>query len=727
MFGQALAVIGLAGAGANDRIAIDKLASQQCSEGYFRIFFGYIPTDETGDHVTENGQKVSTCDEGKAHGQSAPDGDATGLALSALLAARKAGATGLDGPIDRTVDWLKGHQKPGGGWGGGVSTEAPNTNSTGLIVQSLAEAGGATAAVDKGAAYLASAQATKERDAGNALSAQIGAIGYTPGDYEAARTGGITGIDTWIRAGAQASLGLAQTGFFDLVRGKTPPEGEDPPTDGSGGDPDDPDDHAGPDDSDDPSDTKDPKGRAPNKKRPGSTGSPSHHRTPPNSDRDPDTGRPAPPPDSPRGAARTVVQPRDKRAEPAPDTPAGRLGRYLANRLTDGDHIEITQDGKKYVDYDATADLVLALRVLDEQPKAVAGATGFLLASDSVQAYAYGAPYESGPAAYAEPLAKLRLLAGFRTAARTAARPTAADSTPQAATASRLTADLAALRTPDGRFTDKGEHGEATGSTRRHAWATIATLADPSPAAAPAAKAALRTLIKQQCKDGTFPKTLRPEADGCRTGDLAATAAATEALNAQPAAGTSAAASDPRPAEAASAVPKGWAPGRFRALSASAAALNRNADADGLIRSTGTTPDTVLSALTAAGRQAAGLDATTTARALGPLLRPDGGMAEPRGTRSDPVTSIAVAPGVAGGSWISAPGSPVSRAVTLTADALDRDPATASGNRDGGLPTWAVATLAAAGCVLVLAAFPAVRRFVRKNVRRSGGTKAVTT
>lgn len=116
VFGQALGVIGLAGVGENDGLAIDKLVSQQCSEGYFRIFFSYIPTEETGDHVTPNGNKVSTCDEGKPFDQSGPDGDATGMALSALLAARHAGATGLDGPIDAAVSWLKAHQKAGGGW-----------------------------------------------------------------------------------------------------------------------------------------------------------------------------------------------------------------------------------------------------------------------------------------------------------------------------------------------------------------------------------------------------------------------------------------------------------------------------------------------------------------------------------------------------------------------------------------------------------------------------------
>ncbi|SHF55298.1 prenyltransferase/squalene oxidase repeat-containing protein [Streptoalloteichus hindustanus] len=217
VFGQALAVIGLAGVGENDRLALDTLLTQQCSEGYFRIFFEYIPTTEVGDHVTPDGRKVSTCDEGRPLGKSPPDGDATGIALSAMLAARKAGANGLDQPISRAVAWLRGRQDSGGGWGGGVGTQAPNTNSTGLITQALAEAGGADAEVDRGVAFLKSAQVT-DADAGTALAKDIGAIAYTPAEYRAARTNGMVNPHTWIRAGAQASLGLSQVGFSDLTR-----------------------------------------------------------------------------------------------------------------------------------------------------------------------------------------------------------------------------------------------------------------------------------------------------------------------------------------------------------------------------------------------------------------------------------------------------------------------------------------------------------------------------
>ncbi|WBB63798.1 hypothetical protein O7599_15295 [Streptomyces sp. WMMC500] len=770
MFGQALAVIGLAGVDENDRLALDTLLAQQCSEGYFRIFFGYVPTDETGDHVTEDGRKLSTCDEGKEFGQSAPDGDATGLALSALLAAREAGATGLEGPIGRTVAWLKGRQDAGGGWGGGVSTEAPNTNSTGLIVQALAEAGGAGAAVGKGAAYLASAQAT-EADAGGVLGEHVGAIAYTPAEYEAARTGGIVGLDTWVRASAQASLGLARTGFYELTQGDSPPGGGDPHEPNEPGNPNEP---GGPNGPGGPGGSDDPPaggGGTPGGKggTGGGSGGPgaSGDRGAPDRDGDPDTGRPAPPPGSTGG---TPVEPAADSSRPAPDTPAGRLGRYLADRLVDGDHVEVTQDGRRFVDYDATADLVLALLVLGEQPEAAARAARFLLAGDSVAAYAHGVPYEDGPAAYAEPLAKLRVVAGFRLGGTDAPAGAPTDA---AATAGRLDADLAELRTDEGRFADTGVHGDKSGSTQRHAWAAVATAADPDSAAA--AGAALDVLAEHQCADGTFPEAMLPGEDDCASGDLAATAAATVALNArasntagQPAAdradgaqstaapdgGDGAAASGAGsgggapgegPADGstpgggapgAASVPDDWSPQRLDALTAAATALNTAPGDNGLVRKDtdpDSAPDVVLSALVAGGRQAAGLDATATARALGAMLRADGGMAAAPGERrSDPRTSAAVAPGVAGASWTSAPGSPVAPAVTLPAAAALAEKAAADERAQGhggddGLPGWALAALVTAAALgTAAAAYVVVRHLNRIRTRRNDSRKAVT-
>ena len=680
MFGQSLAVIGLAAAGANDQLAIDTLLTQQCSEGYFRIFFGYIPTDETGDQVTPNGYKVSTCDEGKAYDQSAPDGDTTGLALSAMLAAREAGATGLDKPIERTVAWLTGHQTASGGWGGGVSTEAPNTNSTGLIVQALADAGGADAAVDKGVAFIRSAQATAGADSGNALSAHIGAIAYNPEQYQTAKTKGLAGIDTWIRASAQASLGLSQVGFYDLATGNIP---DDRPTAK-------------------PPTTSGPTRSQPPSQRPG--GPAGSGRT---------NSNPLPPASTSARPTTTVTAPLANTARdttPAPTTrrtaPAARLGAYLAGKLVGGNHVEVTEGGHTYVDYDATADLVLALHALGTQPQAATRATRFLLREESVKAYAHGAPYETGAAAYAEPLSKLRIIAGFAQASGV---------TGLAGTVEKLQTSLAGLQKAAGEFVDTGATPDTGRSTERHAWAILATVAGPDPAAA--AKP-INVLIDRQCTDGTFPASLA--VTGCATGDLAATAAAITALNAQPRppSGTAAAPGN--------AVPAGWSPRRAKALVSAATALAGRVGSGGLVTGPNGRTDLTLSAAAAAGRQAAGLEASDTARSFAGLVRPDGGLAKPGGTTSDLRTSIAAAAGVAGRSWMTATGSPVSQAVRLpvaiTANRAGADagsssqhPAATEAAGNTGWPRWLIAGLAALSVLLAVVLALGLRRFLHRT------------
>ncbi|MEA5363108.1 hypothetical protein VA596_26495 [Amycolatopsis sp., V23-08] len=658
MFGQALAVIGLAGAGLTDRLAIDTMLKQQCSEGYFRIFFGLIATTETGDQVTPDGHRISTCDEGKALGQSSPDGDTTGIALSALLAARAAGAADLDEPITKTVRWLKAHQAASGGWGGGVGTEAPNTNSTGLIVQALADAGCADAAMDAGTAFLESAEATAA-DAGTRLGDQLGAIAYTPAEYASARTTGISALDAWIRASSQAALGLSRTGFHDLTLGHTgaptppdpgctppppPPPGEKPPA------------------------TSNPAAPPPVSKK---------------------AGTPAVRPGSPRG---TVVVPADAPAQVSGPTPADRLGSYLASRLVDGDHVEVAQDGQTFVDYDLTADLVLALRTLGQQPDATARASRFLLSPDSIKAYAHGAPYEQGQAAYAEPLAKLDVIAHF------AADPAAG----------RLDADLAALRTASGGFTDTGEFADTTGSLQRHAWATMATTI-----VAPA-EAAIGTLAAHQCADGLFPPVLTEKP--CATGDVAATAAAIEALNAQR--------RDPAAVETGNVPPPGWTAEHRRALESAAAALTARTGPDGTVAGPDGQPDPVLTAAAARGSGSAGLDASKAAQALGALVLADGGFPKTPGGPSDPGASIATASGIAGRSWLDADGSPLTTAVRLPLA-----PPLAAAAGPGVVPVqsaahnstlWLAVRLSGAALVLAFALAAGLRHLITRTPRTRG-------
>ncbi|WP_410660067.1 hypothetical protein [Amycolatopsis sp. lyj-112] len=662
MFGQALGVTGLAVAGENDQQAIDKMLTQQCSEGYFRVFFGLIPTKETGDHVTPTGYKISTCDEGKAFDLSSSDGDATGLALSAMLAARKAGAAGLDEPISRTVKWMTANQSASGGWGGGVGTEAPNTNSTGLIVQALADAGGADAAVDRGVRYLKSAQATAAVDAGNSLAGEIGAIAYNPASYEAARRTGVSGLDTWIRAGAQASLGLSQVGFYALAKGGGPP----PTSSGSS--------TSSETTTSTPSDTTT---SSPTSSSPVSTSTTTTTTTttttattttttsvtpsssspatspPPNTvtvtttppvaepQPQPQAPKPAPKPPKPKAAKKVVrakVPPPTTKApeiaSPGTTTPAARLGAYLSNRLAGGDHVEVTEDGKTFVDYDATADLVLALRALGDQPDTVTRASKFLLTPEAVQAYAHGAPYEQSGASYAEPLAKLVLVAEFAQAGDVVGL---------------LRGDLVKLRGEDGRFTDTGAFADADETVERHAWALLATTADPGPA--------VELLLSRQCADGTFPMHL--DSEECGSGDLGATAAAVTALGVRP--HTDGAPSTKRP--------DGWSERRASAFVSAVSALGVRPTGEGMVTGEAGEPDVALSAAVAAARQVAGLDASGTARSLGKLVLPDGGLTKGSVAASDGktdfATTLAAAQGVAGRSWLTAEGSPLSPAARL--------------------------------------------------------------
>lgn len=200
-FSQSLAVIGLAGSGGVPRSTVDFLARQQCSAGYFRMFYN---------------DKL-TCDQGKGR----PDGDGTAMALSALLAAKDAGAKNTRRPIMKAVRWLKSAQKPDGSFGGGVTTEGANTNSTGLIAQALFDAGEKRAAA-KAKRWIASLQITPEVAQGLPIEKQVGAIAYNQEAYDLAVQGQTdAGADQWRRATAQAVLGLEPVPFRELI-GLTP-------------------------------------------------------------------------------------------------------------------------------------------------------------------------------------------------------------------------------------------------------------------------------------------------------------------------------------------------------------------------------------------------------------------------------------------------------------------------------------------------------------------------
>ncbi|ONI82859.1 hypothetical protein ALI144C_17485 [Actinosynnema sp. ALI-1.44] len=694
-FGQALGVIGLAGVDEVDHLALGRLLTQQCSEGYFRIFYKYIPTTETGDHVNSAKHKVSTCDEGKPSGLSPTDGDSTGMGLSALLAARKAGAAGLDEPIARAVGWLKANQKPDGGWGGGVGTEDANTNSTGLIVQALTDVGGAETEVAKGVAFIKSAQ-VKPADANTAIGAEIGAIHYTPEQYEKAKAEGRGALDKWVRAGAQASLALSGVGFHDLTKRKIPEPPTTTTTTTTGG----------------PTTTSSTTTSSTTSSsaattttsvsRPAVDGTttqqpPTPAATPPpaaTQQAKPKTAKPIPKPKprraalSSRGTASsttpTVVTPPPVASpqQPGPATsPAGRLGEYLSQRLVNGDHVEVTENNETFVDYDATADLVLALRVLGEQPEVAERVSKFLLRQDSVRAYAHGSAYEKDSAVYAEPLAKLRVVAGF-------VRRGDDSASDLDATVDQLRTDLASTRTEDGKFADRGEFADSDNSVRRHAWAVLATAADDEQSSA-----GLTLLIKRQCTDGTFPASLKTEQ--CDTGDLVATAAAVEALNGRK--------RGDAPSEGA---PRDWSSDRANALVKAVDAL------------AGTSEDIAVTSAVTGARDAVGLDVRDTAEALRAKLLSDGGLPRLGAEQSDLVASVASAQGVAGKSWMNATDSPVTPAARLPIGEVK--PATNVAATHRKLPDWTIGGLIGLGILLLAAAGYGTYRYINRKTPIEG-------
>lgn len=665
-FAQTLAVIGFAGVGEVNQDVIDFLLLQQCTEGFFRIF----PTYRAGAPLT--------CDEGYTSGEaSAPDGDTTGFALSALLAAQRAGAPGLDERIDRTRQWLIDNQDPGGGWGGGVSTEAPNTNSTGLIVQALADAGGAEEAVARGEAYLLSAQATAA-DAGTAMGGDIGAMAYNPHEHTDALEYGIGSLDRWIRATAQASLGLSQTGFYDLVTGNVdqgpvtttsstststssstststststsssttttstiprttttapaPPSAAPPPA-------------------------ATPPGPAPTPQSPPPASAVTDHsagreayvdrRSP---DRSPVTD-PQSPPEEP-----SVL-------EEATDGPAGELAAYLAGQL-DGDHVVTEADGTRFVDHDATAEVILALRALGDQRSAAARATEHLLEEASIDAYVRGQPYEDD-ATYVEPLAKVLVLAELQQR-----DPDAPD--PDEATVDELL-DALAESVDGGLFVDEGEDADDPQSVTRHAWAILALTAHGQPVDDP-----VDTLLAAQCEDGGFPADL--DDTSCAAGLPVETAVAVQALAAEPA---------PEPDQELATLRSGAATAslddqRTEAIRLALESLDDAVAGDGLVHSDGS-PDLEATSAMVGARAFLGEDTSAAQSTLADLQTDDGGFRHEAtehdgGEPSDLMASIAAVPALAGRDWTGTEESPVVAAVdTATLRASDgANPAGAS-------------------------------------------------
>ncbi|WP_187366677.1 hypothetical protein [Nocardioides dongxiaopingii] len=627
-FSQSLAVIALARSGGVPAVAVDYLLRQQCGAGYFRMF----------------DRDDRTCDQDA----DAADGDGTALGLQALMAARAHGVTGLDDEIERGVAWLLRVQRRDGSFGGGTGTEGSNANSTGLVAQTLAAAG-RRPAFRRAQAFVRSLSVVPAPRTGP-LATERGAIAYDAGSLATARASGITGRDQWRRATTQAIFALAPVSFVDL--GERTPRGE-PEV---------------PERPDEPSPATPP-----------TTGTPG-------------PGSPAPPPGTGAGdvtgGGPALTVPGSPSVAPAPGSPSGRLGAHLAASLVDCDHVEVTVGATAYVDYDLTAEVVLALRQTGEQPAAARRATRFLLDRRSVAAYVGAAPYERG-ATYVEPLAKLVLVA------------LASDRPADAARAAALAERLAGRADPAG-FAAGGADDDVAGTTRS-AWAVLALTAAGRPEAA---AGAVGTLVGAPCDDGLFPGTVAD--GGCATGDPVATALVVQALDAtlRP--------PDSGPADApADRAPSTWPGERTAALTGAGAALRSAVTVDGGL----TLDDDRVSALAAVATalQAVGLDSTRTRDVLVGSQRRDGGLPATLGaaptTVSDLATTAASAPAVAGTSWLTSSATSLTAQVllplaggpdTAAPDAARSDDAAAPADPGPGWPAWAALALAAVALLFSL-------------------------
>jgi hypothetical protein len=196
VIGQSYAAAALSKAGsAKAGKATRFLLQQQCGRGFFRLNF----SDPSAADQSCAGAPASL---------RAPDTDVTALAVLMLRT--------VDHPrpavrhaIADAVTWLKRNQAKDGSFGGGTSTKASNSNSTGLAAWALGESGACRAA-RRAATWVEGLQVTSKQS-GTKLRRQVGAIAYDRAGFRAGRTHGITAEtqDQWRRASAQAAPGLA--------------------------------------------------------------------------------------------------------------------------------------------------------------------------------------------------------------------------------------------------------------------------------------------------------------------------------------------------------------------------------------------------------------------------------------------------------------------------------------------------------------------------------------
>jgi hypothetical protein len=192
-FGQALAARGLAVAGSSSAAPVtDFLLRQQCSSGFFRVFFNADP---------------AAADQSCTEGVDGTDTDATAFVVAQLAAVSPRPAR-VDAALERAVAWLQRTQRPDGSFVGSAYTPDSNTNSTGLAASALA-AGGRCDQAGRAAEWVAGLQVGPQAS-GSPLTDEEGALAYDAGAMSAATTSGITDAtrDQWWRATVQAVAGL---------------------------------------------------------------------------------------------------------------------------------------------------------------------------------------------------------------------------------------------------------------------------------------------------------------------------------------------------------------------------------------------------------------------------------------------------------------------------------------------------------------------------------------
>jgi hypothetical protein len=190
--GQVFAVRGLLKAGSpSGRPALKFLLEQQCKDGSFRLDF--------------NPHKKAAQQGCRASDPS--DTDVTALAVIELTSLRTANPS-LAPALKQAVAWLRRHQRPGGGFGGGPTTSATNANSTGLAGWAFIVTG--QCGPEHDAAVWVRAHQVRGAVSGTPRAGERGAIAYDHAAMRAARQHGITTAqrDQWRRATAQAAPAL---------------------------------------------------------------------------------------------------------------------------------------------------------------------------------------------------------------------------------------------------------------------------------------------------------------------------------------------------------------------------------------------------------------------------------------------------------------------------------------------------------------------------------------